>query len=256
MKKIKTTKKTKLTIFIVLRFLVVISLILQLYRGEWNNAFLCILTLILFTIPTIIKKKFKVELPSVLEGIIYLFIFSAEILGEINNFYGIFPYWDSMLHTINGFLAAAIGFALIDLLNKESKLIVLSPIFVALTAFCFSMTVGVLWEFFEYAGDQKLNLDMQKDFYTDHINTVILDETNTNTVVKIEDINKVEITYNNDQVIVLDNYIDIGIKDTMKDLFVNFIGAIVFSIIGLLYIKNRDGFKIAEMFIPTKKKTT
>ena len=121
------------------------------------------MSLFLFTIPTLIQDKFRITLPSLLEGIIYVFIFSAEILGEINNFYGIIPHWDTVLHTINGFLAAGIGFSLIDLLNQNSKQIKLSPFFVALVAFCFSMTIGVLWEFFEYGADSLLKLDMQKD---------------------------------------------------------------------------------------------
>lgn len=100
--------------------------------------FLGILTLILFTIPSIIDRKLNIKLPNALETVILLFIFSAEILGEIQNFYGIFKFWDTMLHTINGFLCAAIGFSLIDILNRSPKFhLKMSPIFVALVAFCF-----------------------------------------------------------------------------------------------------------------------
>ena len=81
-----------------------------------------------------------------------LFIFSAEILGEISSFYVLFPFWDTTLHTLNGFLAAAIGFSLVDLLNRSDRVkFDLSPLFLSITAFCFSMTIGVLWEFFEFA---------------------------------------------------------------------------------------------------------
>ena len=146
--KYKQTKKKSLAVYLILRVLVIICMVLQVLRGDWNNAFLCMLSLILFTIPTIIEEKFKITLPTVLETIIYLFIFSAEILGEINNFYGNIPYWDTILHTINGFLCAAIGFSLIDILNNSERFhIKLSPVFVGLVAFCFSMTIGVLWEF-------------------------------------------------------------------------------------------------------------
>ena len=93
-----------------------------------------------------------------------LFIFSAEILGEISSFYVLFPFWDTTLHTLNGFLAAAIGFSLVDLLNRSDRVkFDLSPLFLSITAFCFSMTIGVLWEFFEFAMDQFFALDMQKD---------------------------------------------------------------------------------------------
>ena len=153
MKKIKefykTESKATLVVYIVLRALVIACLILETLRGNWGNACLCVLTLILYLIPYYIDTKLKIDLPSVLDILIFLFIFSAEILGEIQNFYGVFKHWDTILHTINGFLCAAIGFSLIDILNRSDKVkINLSPIFVAVVAFCFSMTVGILWEFF------------------------------------------------------------------------------------------------------------
>ena len=107
---------------------------------------------------------FKVELPTVLEIIILVFIFAAEILGEISEFYLMFPFWDTVLHTMNGFLAAAIGFSLVDLLNRSERTVFsLSPLFMAIVAFCFSMTIGVIWEFFEFGMDQIGGFDMQKD---------------------------------------------------------------------------------------------
>ena len=159
----KETKKSSIIVYLILRALVIFSMIRQILRGDLNGAFLCILSLIFFTIPGLIKYKFKITLPSALETIIYLFIFAAEILGEIYNFYGNIPNWDLMLHTINGFLCAAVGFSLIDLLNENSKKIKLSPIYVTLVAFCFSMTVGVCWEFFEYTADKVVLYDLQKD---------------------------------------------------------------------------------------------
>ena len=129
-------KKRDITVYIVLRSLVIITMIVQFLHGNFENVFLCILTLILFTIPIIIDQKLNIKLPSALEIIIFLFIFSAEILGEINNFYGQFKNWDTILHTINGFLCAAIGFSLIDILNRSERFHTkLSPIFVALVAF-------------------------------------------------------------------------------------------------------------------------
>ena len=133
-------------------------------------------------LPTILQDALKITIPTALETIIYLFIFSAEILGEINNFYGNIPHWDTILHTINGFLAAGVGFSLIDLLNENSKKISLSPVFVAIVAFCFSMTIGVLWEFFEYGADTYLKLDMQKDKLVNFISSVSLDPEQKNNV--------------------------------------------------------------------------
>lgn len=104
------------------------------------------------------------ELPPPLEITILCFIFAAEILGEVNAFYVLIPGWDTILHTLNGFLAAAVGFSLVMILNDNEGLTFdLSPFFLALTAFCFSMTIGVLWEFFEFAMDCFFHTDMQKD---------------------------------------------------------------------------------------------
>ena len=141
----KETKRSSLLVYLVLRFLVIVCMVLQLLRGDINNALLCLLSLFLLVLPLFIQNKFAITLPNTLEIIIYLFIFSAEILGEINNFYHLIPYWDTILHTLNGFLATAVGFSLVDLLNKNSKKFNLSPVYLCLVAFCFSMTIGVLW---------------------------------------------------------------------------------------------------------------
>ena len=255
----KINKRNRdLTIYVVLRLLVISTIIIQAIRGNYENVFLGVLTLILFMIPTIVDKKLNIKLPNVLETIILLFIFSAEILGEIQNFYGIFPFWDTMLHTINGFLCAAIGFSLIDILNQSEEFhLKMSPIFVALVAFCFSMTIGVLWEFFEFGADTFFKTDMQKDKVSSSISSVLINEEKKNTPVKIENIQEEVIRYNENGEIkelkINGGHLDIGLKDTMKDLIVNFIGAVVFSIIGLLYIKNRDEYRFAENFIPTLK---
>lgn len=252
-------KKRDITIYVILRFFVIVTLIAQLIRENYENVFLCILTLILFTIPTIIDKKLNIALPNALESIILLFIFSAEILGEVQNFYGIFKGWDSILHTINGFLCAAIGFSLIDILNRSEKFHTkMTPAFVALVAFCFSMTIGVLWEFFEFGMDVTFKTDMQKDRIVQEISTVTLNPEGKNDPVEIRNITGTTIHYiengENKEISVVDGFLDIGIRDTMKDLFVNFIGAVVFSILGLLYIKDRDEYKFAEKFMPRLKK--
>lgn len=247
---IKETDHKKLTIYVLLRLLVIISMIMQFIKGNYSNVLLCILTLILFLIPSFINHKLKIELPTLLEGIIYCFIFGAEILGEIQNFYGIIPEWDTMLHTINGFLCGAIGFSLIDILNQDEHIhITLTPIFVVLVSFCFSMTIGVLWEFFEYGVDCIFRYDMQKDRIVKDISSIRLDINNAEPV-KIDNIEYTIIYTNKGNIIIDGGYLDIGIKDTMKDLIVNFIGALVFSIIGYLYIKNRDGYRFTENFIP------
>lgn len=254
-KEYEKTKKSSIIVYIVLRTLVIFSMVRQILRGDLNNAFLCVLSLVLFTLSGVFQKKFKIKVPNLLEIIIYLFIYSAEILGEIHNFYGHIPAWDTILHTLNGFLCAGIGFSLVDLLNENSKKIKLSPIYVAIVAFCFSMTVGVCWEFFEYSADKIVKTDMQKDVLVQEISTVYLDPNKENKTVLLKDIGKTIIyDKNNNEIAVIDNgYLDIGINDTMKDLLVNFVGAVVYSILGYFYIKNRDKYKFASNFIPTKE---
>ena len=224
--KVKKYRKRDLTVYIVLRLLVIITIVVQAIRGNFENVFLCILTLILFTIPSIIDKKLNIKLPNALEVIILLFIFSAEILGEIQNFYGIFKFWDTMLHTINGFLCAAIGFSMIDILNRSPRFhLKMSPLFVALVAFCFSMTIGILWEFFEYGSDVFFKTDMQKDRITSSIASVEINESRKNIPIKINNIEKEVISYYENgelkQRVIERGHLDIGLKDTMKDLFVN-----------------------------------
>ena len=253
----KKERRINITVYLVLRFLVIICMVEQALKGNWHAVALCFLTLILFTVPTVVSKTFKVKLPTTLEIIVYLFIYAAEILGEIQNFYGIFKHWDTILHTLNGFLAAAVGFSLIDILNRTERFhIKMTPIFVALVAFCFSMTIGVLWEFGEFAADRYFRLDMQKDRVVQKISSVKLNKENKNDPVIIDNINKTEIYSDNNQKIttVENGYLDLGIIDTMKDLIVNFVGALVFSILGFLYIKDRDEYNFIERFIPVMKK--
>ena len=240
-------------VYVVLRLLVVVALVAQFFNGNFENVFLCVLTLFLFTLPAFIERSIRIDIPDTLEIIILLFIFAAEILGEIQAYYVQFPYWDTMLHTLNGFLCAAIGFSLLDILNRNEKLaFTLSPVYLAVVAFCFSMTIGVLWEFFECLMDQLFLLDMQKDTVVHAIGSVMLDPEGGNHPVAIRDIaDVIVVTADGSQYpLGLGGYLDIGILDTMKDLFVNFIGAVVFSVIGYFYVKNRGRGRFARRFIP------
>ncbi len=246
-------KRTVAAVYILLRFLVIATMVAQFFNGNYESVFLCLLTLVLLLLPTIMERALMVDLPNTLEIIIMLFIFAAEILGEIRSFYTTFQSWDTILHTINGFLCAAIGFALVDMLNRNERFsLTLSPTYMAVVAFCFSMTIGVLWEFFECGMDQLFFLDMQKDTIVNTISTVMLDPTGGNTPVAIRDITDViVVTADGEEIALgLGGYLDIGILDTMKDLFVNFVGAVVFSFIGYFYVKNRGKGRFASRFIP------
>lgn len=235
----------------ILSLIVLFVLVARLLRADYHSVFICILTLMLFNIPFWAEKVLKITLPKELEIIILFFIFAAEILGEIGSFYTYIPWWDTMLHTINGFLMAAIGFALIDLLNNSPKFhITLSPTFVSVVAFCFSMTIGVLWEFFEFSMDMIFHTDMQKDFIVSSIYTVTFNPDGLNSVYEIPEITETVLLKNGEEIYRFAGYLDIGIIDTMKDLIVNFVGAVVFSTIGYFYILGRNKGVFASKFIP------
>lgn len=245
--------KTTLTVYVVLRALIIFVMVRALLRREYQSMALCGLSLFLMILPSIVSRRLKVVLPSTLEIIILLFIFAAEILGEINSFYMRVPHWDTMLHTINGFLCAAIGFCLVDMMNREERFsFKLSPLYLAIVSFCFSMTVGVIWEFFEFGADQLLGLDMQKDAVIHAIDSVMLDPTRTNTVIHIRDIVETIVVHSDgtQEALNIGGYLDVGIIDTMKDLLVNFVGALVFSFIGFFYVKHKGKGKVANRFIP------
>ncbi len=243
---VRELKENKSTfwVYTILRALVIAVMILQAFNRNYENVFLCVLTLILMIMPSVMQATFKVEIPSMFEIIILCFIFAAEILGEISAFYVMFPHWDTILHTLNGFLCAAIGFSLVDIMNNQSKLkFELSPAFMSIISFCFSMTIGVLWEFFEFGMDMIGHFDMQKDTIINSITSVQLDPTHSNKRVSLTGIEDVII---NGESLGLGGYLDIGLLDTMYDMIVNFAGAIVFSVIGYFYIKRRDAKALVE----------
>lgn len=235
-------------VYVALRLIVLAELVMSIIRGEYESAFICLLVLALFILPFFIQQNFGIQLPSVLEIIILLFIFAAEILGELECYFITYPNWDSMLHTTTGFLCAATGFALIDILNRNSRIkFQLSPVYVALAAFCFSMAVGVLWEFFEFGMDWVFGLDMQKDTVLDGIASVLLDPEGLQRPFSIDGIQTVVV---NGQDLGLGGYLDVGLVDTMEDLLVNFVGALSFSVIGYRYLKSKGAGTFARRFVP------
>ncbi len=235
-------------LYMVLRTLVIAVLVLSLVEKRYESVATCVLVLILFLVPSFLERKLHFELPSTIEKIVLLFIYAAEIMGELQEFYLKVSWWDTMLHTMNGFLCAAVGFALVDILNSNPNVkLSLSPFYLAFVSFCFSMTVGVVWELFEFSMDWFFHFDMQKDTVVSTISSVMLNPDGRNVPYVISGIESVVV---NGQELGLGGYLDIGLIDTMKDLFVNFIGAVVFSVIGYFYVKSRGKNKFASRFIP------
>ena len=243
--------KVPAAVYFILRAIVILVLIRQIFLGNYENVFMCGLTLLLLIVPSLVQVTFRIEIPSALEVIILMFIFSAEILGEVNEFYIKIPNWDTMLHTLNGFLAAAIGFSLVNLLNEDKRLSFnLSPFFVAVVAFCFTMTIGVLWEFYEFFMDTNFAMDTQKDTIIYNINSVLLNPENINVPFHIKNITS---TIVNGNELNIGGYLDIGLIDTMKDLIVNFIGAVTFSVIGYFYLKHKGKGVLVNSLVPSPK---
>lgn len=256
-KRVKAKRKENRSTFLVslvLRAFVFCGLIAAVVTGRFTVAFFCALTLVLFLLPFFAEEVLRVELPATLEIILLLFIFSSEFLGEIGCFYINFPLWDSILHTINGFLCAAVGFSLIDFTNRNNRFrSTMSPAFITVVAFCFSMTVGVLWEFFEFFMDVFFRTDMQKDFLITAISSVTFDPNGGNRAILIEGIARTILYDAQGNILqtIEGGFLDVGIIDTMKDLIVNFIGALAFSFIGYFYLKKRKKGNFAKRFIPT-----
>ena len=251
------TKRSVTLVYILLRASVILVMLAQIFNRNFENVFLCVLTLFLFMVPSMLERKLDIALPNTLEIIILLFIYAAEIMGEIGAYYVTFPYWDTVLHTLNGFLCAAIGFSLLDILNRHnSARFHLSPLYLAIVAFCFSMTVGVIWEFFECTMDQLFFLDMQKDTVVQSIGSIMLDPTGGNHPVVLHNITDVIVVQADGTQTALGQggYLDIGLIDTMKDLMVNFLGALVFSVTGFFYARSKGKKKTpAQNFVPSKK---
>lgn len=232
-------------VFLILRILVVISMIRQFMLGNYESVMLCVLTLLLFVVPMVVQVRLNVDFPQVLEVIILLFIYAAEILGEVNSYYTAIPYWDIMLHTLNGFLCGAIGFSLAICLDKDEKVFFrMSPLLIVIVSFSFSMTIGVLWEFFEYAADHIFLLDMQKDTVVHTVSSVLMNPMKVQRPWIMRNITEMSI---NGTEMGVGGYVDLGLIDTMEDLFVNFIGALTFSVIGWLALHGKRRERMIAM---------
>ena len=128
----------------------------------------CILGMVVMLLPSVINRKWSVPIPRGIYILYYVFLYCAIFLGEVFDFYYVVPHWDVILHAFSGAMLSALGFIMVDLLNMNQKVSVsLSPFFESVFAFCFALTLGVLWEVYEYAGDALLGLNMQKTALAD-----------------------------------------------------------------------------------------
>ena len=242
--------------YVVLRFIVILILIRCILRGDIESAFVCVLVLVIYLLPQFVENRLNIDIPTTLEVVIFVFVFAAEILGELQSYFIKYPNWDTILHTSSGFLCAAVGFSLVDLLNRsDNAKVQLSPGYLAITAFCFSMTIGILWEFIEFSADRLFLLDMQKDTIVNQISSVSLDPTNSNISITVKGIKDVIlVTDSGEQALGLGGFLDIGLYDTMEDLFVDFVGAVVFSVAAFFECKSEKRPLTTALTLRRKKK--
>lgn len=242
--------------YVVLRFIVILILIRCILRGDIESAFVCVLVLVIYLLPQFVENRLNIDIPTTLEVVIFVFVFAAEILGELQSYFIKYSNWDTILHTSSGFLCAAVGFSLVDLLNRsDNAKVQLSPGYLAITAFCFSMTIGIIWEFIEFSADRLFLLDMQKDTIVNQISSVSLDPTNSNISITVKGIKDVIlVTDSGEQALGLGGFLDIGLYDTMEDLFVNFVGAVVFSVAAFFECKSEKRPLTTALTLRRKKK--
>ena len=161
----------------------------------------CITGCIVIFLPSKVESRFRVDIPDIMEIMYFLFLFCAIYLGEVRNFYYKVPYWDLILHCFSAAMLGALGFLIVQFFNNTEKLnIQLSPFFVALFAFCFAITCGTVWEIYEFLADGVLGTNMQKFITAD--GTVLIGHE--------------------------------AVSDTMEDIIVDAIGALVVTTIGYL----------------------
>lgn len=247
-RRLKRKSRATLITYAVIRVLILAVMIRALVAGRMENVFTCLLSLLLLYLPSIIERKLEMRLPTALEITVIVFIFASEILGEIACFYVTVPFWDKAMHTVSGFIYAAVGYSMADILNRDKRISFhLSPVFLAVVAFCFSMTIGALWEIFEFSVDNLFMKDMQKDTVISRITSVTLVATRSNIPITISGITDAAV---NGESLGLGGYLDIGLYDTMQDLIVNMIGALVFSVGGFFQQKRKHCSKMAEYFAP------
>ncbi len=173
-----------------LRVSVLVALGLSLLFGQWLTAFECLLIFISFNLPALLERNLEIKLPTEFELSITLFLYASLFLGSVQNFYGMFWWWDGFLHTISGFILGFAGFLILYSLYRLKRFS-MSAFLLSMFSFCFAIALGTLWEIFEFGLDQIFGMNMQES----------------------------------------------GIVDTMWDLIVDSLGALLASVLGYLYVK-------------------
>ena len=190
-----------------LLLIMAVEWVLLLLDSRWLSMFLVTMIIAALVAPTIFRKKLDVEIPVEFHFTAVIFMTASLYLGEVQRFYERFWWWDIVLHASAGLLMGIAGFLLVYLLNESKRVALhMTPGFISLFAFSFSVTIGTLWEIFEFAMDQLFGLNMQKAMLSDSS----------------------------------------GLTDTMWDMIVNAIGALIISFLGWRYLKRQQIFFIRD----------
>lgn len=168
--------KTKICIFILMRFSIILAGAAAIFDRNWEHLGMAVLTLLAILLPSLMEKQFKLEIPSHFEIVLVLFVYAAIFLGSMHQFYFRFWWWDKMLHGFSGLILGNIGLLIVSYLNSNQKInLYLSPVFVAVFTFCFAVSIGAVWEIFEYSMDKFFGLFMQRGSLDDTMTDIVLD---------------------------------------------------------------------------------
>ncbi|MDD4323658.1 MAG: hypothetical protein PHR78_06090 [Eubacteriales bacterium] len=167
----------------------------------------CIAGLIVMDLPNFIEKKFEIIVPDGLTIAYFVFLYAGVFLGEVRNYFHLFPYWDVLLHSFSGAMLAVLGFKLISILNDWDRLdLHLSPFFIALFSFCFAVMIGVVWEIYEFTADSLLGMNMQK--HSTEAGVPLVGQA--------------------------------ALADTMEDFIINVLSALVISVAGFFSVRKKQ----------------
>jgi uncharacterized membrane protein YjdF len=193
-----------------LQTILIIGLIAEIWSQQWFNAVITTAIILLTFSPLLLEKKFHVYIPPEFVLLSITFVFASLFLGEVHGYYTRYWWWDIALHTGSGVLLGIVGFLLVHVLNETEKIgVYMKPGFVAFFAFLFAVGIGALWEIFEFSMDSIFGMNMQKEMLGDPS----------------------------------------GLTDTMWDLIVDTIGALVISVLGYGYIKTAKNESFLEQWI-------
>lgn len=170
------SEKIQLYVWYFVNFILIISLAVSVWTQQWFTAFLSFLTIVLCYVPSILARSFKVVLPLEFELIVTFFMYASIFLGSVWGYYEYFWWWDVFLHTMSGMVLGMVGFLIVFILHSEEKFkLRLTPLYIAVFSFSFSLALGALWEIFEFFLDLFFDMQMQHGSLVDTMSDLIVD---------------------------------------------------------------------------------